>query len=138
MDRRIEAAEAYVQALRTGEGSAAERAAAFLAPDVVLLDGKQELTARGRVMPRITGWWPFTAKYRRGAWSEPRLDGEHVAITGELPAPGAGPAKMDIRFAFNQEGLIRQVQYAGTPAPTLETNEIPAFVKGIIDPARMN
>src|SRR5438477_13155971 len=90
VDRRLEAADAYVQALRTGEGSAAAHAAAFLAPDVALLDGKQELTGRDRVLPRITGWWPFTGKYRRGAWSDPRTDGDMVVITGELSPPGAG------------------------------------------------
>lgn len=138
VNARLEAAEAYVQALRTGEGSAADRAAAFLAPDVVLVDGSRELTGRDRVLPRITGWWPFTAKYRRGAWSEPRLDGESAVVTSELPAPGAGPASIEIRFSFNSEDRVSHVQYQSKQAPTLETNEIPDFVKGIVDPARMN
>ena len=37
--KRVEAAEAYVKALKSGEGSASERASKVLASDVVLSTG---------------------------------------------------------------------------------------------------
>jgi hypothetical protein len=137
-DRRIDAARAYVLSLRTGEGSAAERAAAFLAVDVALVDGKTEYRGRDAVVQRITGWWPFTAKYRRGSWSEPEPDGESVVVRGELPPPGAGPGSIEIRFSFNGEEQVRTVEYLSTPAAGIKTSVIPGFVKAIVDPARMN
>ncbi|MFI5266215.1 MAG: pyridoxamine 5'-phosphate oxidase family protein [Chloroflexota bacterium] len=138
VSKRIQAAEAYVQALRTGEASAAERADAFLAGDVVLVDGKAEFSGRDKVLQRITGWWPFTAKYRRGAWTAPREDGDGVTVTAELPPPGAGPASIAIRFTFDGVDLIRRVEQGGKPAPSETTDAIPDFVKGLVDSARMN
>ncbi|HVA24861.1 MAG TPA: hypothetical protein VMW62_10760 [Chloroflexota bacterium] len=136
--KRIDAAVAYVQALRTGETSAAERAARFLADDVVLVDGKSEFGGHDKVLRRITGWWPFTSKYRRGAWSQPREEGDGVSVAGELPPPGAGPTSIEIRFAFDGQDRIRRVEHVGKPAPDQHTNVIPDFVKALVDPARMN
>jgi len=138
VSRRTEAAEAYVLALRTGEASAAARAGELLAPDVELIDGKASFRGREQVLQRITGWWPFTAKFRRGAWSAPREEGDAVIVSGELPPPGAGPAAIEVRLAFDGEDRIRRVEYAGTPGVTQTTNVIPDFVKALVDPARMN
>lgn len=121
---RVAAAQAYVLALRTGEGSAADRAAPCLAAGVVLLDGKAEYRGRDQVLRRITGWWPFTAKYRRGAWSEPVEAGETVTIRAELPPTGAGPASLELRFEFDAEDRIRQVDMTGVPAPGQTTDVI--------------
>jgi len=136
--RRVEAAEAYLLALRTGEASAAAKAAECLADDAVLVDGKQQFEGRDAVARRITGWWPFTAKYRRGAWSLAAEEGQQVVVHGELPPPGAGPAGIDIRFSFDGEDRISRVEYKGVPAPVQESEQIPDFVKTIVDPARMN
>jgi hypothetical protein len=138
VSKRVQAAEAYIQSLRSGEGSAADRAAASLAAAVVLLDGKQEYRGRDAVLQRITGWWPFTGKYRRGAWSSPREEGETVVVTGELPSPGAGPASIEVRFSFDGEDKIVRVEQTGRAEPPLTSDVIPDFIKGLIDPARMN
>lgn len=138
MSRRTEAAEAYVLALRTGEASNAARAGELLAAEVELVDGKTTFRGQDQVLQRITGWWPFTAKYRRGAWSAPREEGNAVTVSGELPPPGAGPAAIEVRFTFDGEDRIRRVEYAGTPGVTERTNVIPDFVKALVDPARMN
>ncbi|HLG73490.1 MAG TPA: hypothetical protein VK009_23975 [Chloroflexota bacterium] len=138
VDKRIEAAEAYVQALRLGEASGAERAARFLAPDIVLVDGKQEYTGAEQVLRRITGWWPFTGRYRKGAWSDPAAEGEQVVVTAELPPPGAGPAKLEIRFSFDGQDRISRTEYRATPGALETTDRIPDFVKSLLDTARMN
>ena len=138
VNKRVEAAEAYVQALRTGEASAAERAATFLAADVELVEGKATFRGQVQVLQRITGWWPFTAKYRRGAWSPAHEVDGNVVVSGQLPSPGAGPASIEVRLAFDAEDRIVRVEHNGTPAPTQTTSTIPDFVKGLVDPARMN
>ena len=47
-DTYIRAAENYVQAMRTGEGSAARQATAFLADDVVLVAGGERIAGARR------------------------------------------------------------------------------------------
>ena len=47
MSSSIQAVEAYVKALRTGEPSAARRASQFLADDVILATGQDEIAGYG-------------------------------------------------------------------------------------------
>ena len=45
-NRQVRAVENYVQAMRTGEGSAARQAADYLADDVVLVAGGDEVVGK--------------------------------------------------------------------------------------------
>jgi hypothetical protein len=62
-DTYIRAAESYIQAMRTGESSAARQATAYLADDVVLIAGGERTLSRDQVSARITGQWPMTPVY---------------------------------------------------------------------------
>jgi hypothetical protein len=140
-DSRVRAVEAYVQALKTGAPSAAERAAQYLAPDVVLRAGPQEHAGRAAVAQRITGQWPLTPTYVYGAWSDPRPDGDRLTVHADFPAMGAAPATVDLSFAFDPEDRIVQVEQTtvmqGTP-PAPVTDTIPDFVRGIVNSALAN
>ena len=82
MSKRIEAAEAYARAMRTGEFPAVEQAEKALADDVKLngatVWGRQGATVEGKkdVLYRITGVWPNTPVYRRGFWGFPKEEGD--------------------------------------------------------------
>jgi hypothetical protein len=136
---RASAVEAYVQAMRTGEGSAAARASTFLAPDVVLSTGREEVGGRDEVARRITGQWPLTPVYLHGSWSAPRVDGDAVTMRAEFGMFGAAPKAVDLRFSFDAEERISRVEQrteAATPPPTTDT--IPDFVRGLINGALAN
>src|SRR4051812_19633301 len=109
MDQRMRAAEAYVTALRTGEGSAVQALAPRVAKDVVLTGatvwGHQGATVEGydEVMRRVTGVWPNTPVYVKGFWSEPKLEGDKVKVDVTFPGMGAAPAAMHLAFSFNDQ-----------------------------------
>lgn len=139
LDARFAAARAYAQSLRTGEGSAAERAAAFLAPDVVLVAGRDEVRGRDAVLKRISGWWPFTYKYTRGVWSNPREGNGQIVVSARLAELGAGPALVTLTFWFDEQDLISRVeQVNGAVPPAAVTDTIPDFVKPLVDQATPN
>ena len=56
----MRAVESYVQAMRTGEGSASRQAGRCLADSVVLVIGEEEVVGKELVLQRITGQWPMT------------------------------------------------------------------------------
>jgi hypothetical protein len=145
MDRRTQAVEAYVKALRTGEASATERAATFLAPDVVLDtvgahmwgNGHEEFDGYDATVKMITGIGVMTGIYRTAAWSMPRPDGDHMGVTAEYG--GSLLSSTSLTFAFDAADRItriEQVNVGGTPAQA--TDRIPDFVKGIINSALAN
>src|SRR5438477_12035148 len=108
-NKRVEAAEAYVKALKTGEGSAAERAAKHLAPDVVLSAGQSEFKGYDAVLQRITGQWPNTPIYQYGGWTEPRQDGDRLAVHADFPPMGGGVLAIDLDFTFNAADRMRRI-----------------------------
>src|SRR5262245_53660730 len=136
VDRRIRAVEAYVQAVRTGAPSAAERAGQHLAPSVVLAAGPQEFSGRAAVVRRITGQWPWTSTYGRASWSDPRADGDRLTVHGEFPPMGASPATVDLTFTFDPDDQISRVDQVtamqGVPPPPA-TDAIASFVRGIVN-----
>jgi hypothetical protein len=71
--------------MRTGEGSAARQAAAFLADDVVLIGGGERIVGRAQVAGRTTGQWPMTPVYYRATWSTPTVD-DHTVKVEATPA----------------------------------------------------
>jgi hypothetical protein len=68
---QVRAPESYIQAMRTGEGSAARQAARYLAEDIVLITATEQIDGREEVLRRITGQWPMTPVYYRAAWPSP-------------------------------------------------------------------
>jgi Pyridoxamine 5'-phosphate oxidase len=139
MSSRTEAAEAYVKALRTGESSATQLAGQYLADDVVLATGQDEVTGHANVLKRITGQWPLTSVFVHAGFSAPREEDGQVKIDAEFPPMGAAPQKLSLSFSFNGSDKIKRVeqqQQAAPPQPPAET--LPGFVRGIINGALAN
>ena len=96
MNKRLQAAEAYVLAMRTGEFPAVAEASKALAKDVKLTGatvwGRSGATVEGHdeVLYRITGVWPNTPVYVRGYWSEAKEDGDKVKVDCHVPGHGRG------------------------------------------------
>ena len=136
---RIKAAERYIRALRSGEGSAAQRAAPHLAGDVVLTSGNSELKGYDAVLAHITGLWPNTAVYLMGGWGDPVSDGDQVVVVAEFPAFGAGAAGMTVTFGFNDEDQIQTVLETPRSNPRPEPQkEIPLATRGLLNSALAN
>jgi hypothetical protein len=139
MSSRIQAAEAYIKALRTGEPSATQVASQFLADDVVLATGNDEIVGHANVLKRITGQWPLTPVFQHAGFSAPREEDGQVKTEGELPPMGAAPQKLSLTFSFNGSEKIKRIeqqQQGAPPQPPSET--IPGFVRGIINGALNN
>jgi hypothetical protein len=138
MSSRTQAAEAYIKALRTGEPSATQAASQFLADDVVLATGNDEITGRDNVLKRITGQWPLTPVFQHAGFSVSEDSGQ-IKGEGEVPPMGAAPQKISLTFSFDGDSKIKRIeqqQQAAPPQPPSET--IPGFVKGIINGALNN
>jgi hypothetical protein len=139
MSSRIQAAEAYVKALRTGEPSATQAASQYLADDVVLATGQDEITGHANVLKRITGQWPLTPVFVHAGFSAPREQDGQVKVDADFPPMGAAPQKLSLTFSFNGSDKIKRVeqqQQAAPPQPPSET--LPGFVRGIINGALAN
>jgi hypothetical protein len=145
MDARVRAVEAYLKALRTGEASATENAARYLAPDVVLDtvgahmwgNGHEEFKGYDETLKMISGIGVMTGVYRTAPWSNPTPDGDGtLKLNAEI---GGLIVSSSLTFHFNDRNQItriEQVNKGGSPAPA--TDRIPEFVKGIVNSALAN
>src|ERR1700690_2402274 len=81
--RRLAAIEAVLRAVRTGENSAAEEAAATFAPSIVLSSNGKDVSGLDAVTDRLNGQWPLTPVYLKGEWSdlEPSAGGARISAT---------------------------------------------------------
>jgi hypothetical protein len=139
MSSRTQAAEAYVKALRTGEASATQLAGQYLADDVVLAAGADEVVGHANVLKRITGQWPLTSVFVHAGFSAPREEDGQVKIDAEFPPMGAAPQRLSLSFAFNGSDKIKRVEQQQQAAPPVAPAEIlPGFVRGIINGALAN
>jgi hypothetical protein len=139
MSTRTQAAEAYVKALRTGESSAAQLASQYLADDVVLATGQDEISGHANVLKRITGQWPLTSVFQHAGFTAPREEDDTVRVEAEFPPMGAAPQTLTLTFSFNGCDKIKRVeqqQQAAPPQPPAQT--VPGFVRGIINGALAN
>jgi hypothetical protein len=139
MSSRTQAAEAYVKALRTGEPSATQQASQYLADDVVLATGQDEITGHDNVLKRITGQWPLTPVFQHAGFSAPQEEDGKVKVEAEFPPMGAAPQKLSLTFSFNGSDKIKRVeqQQQGAP-PQPPAEKLPGFVRGIINGALAN
>lgn len=133
---RIEAAQAYVDALRTGVPALGKAAGQHLAPNVTVQVGNQKIEGREEAERRITGVWPQTPVYRKGSWQAPREEGDKVLVHASMPPFGAGVQSVDLSFSFNNAGEITSVQQTNTNnVPAYETDVMPEFVKARVNRA---
>jgi pyridoxamine 5'-phosphate oxidase-like protein len=138
MSSRTQAAEAYIKALRTGEPSATQAASQYLAADVVLATGNDEVSGRDNVVKRITGQWPLTPVFQHAGFSTPVEEDGHVTAEGELPPMGAAPQKISLNFAFDGDSKIKRIEQKQQAAGPQQFETIPSFVRGIINGALNN
>jgi hypothetical protein len=139
MSSRTQAAEAYVKALRTGEPSATQLASQYLADDVVLATGQDEISGHDNVLKRITGQWPLTSVFVHAGFAAPREENGQVKVDAEFPPMGAAPQKLSLTFSFDGGGKINRVEQAQQGAPPQPASEVlPGFVRGIINGALAN
>jgi len=107
MSSRTQAAEAYIKALRTGEPTATQAASQYLAEDVVVATGNDEITGHANVLKRITGQWPLTLVFQHAGFSAPQETNGQVKAEGELPPMGAAPQKISLTFTFDGDKIKR-------------------------------
>jgi hypothetical protein len=138
MSSRTQAAEAYIKALRTGEPSATQAASQYLADDVVLATGNDEVTGHANVLKRITGQWPLTPVFQHAGFSTPQESNGTVVAEGELPPMGAAPQKIALTFSFDGSGKIKRIEQKQQAASAQTFETIPGFVRGIINGALNN
>jgi hypothetical protein len=138
-DPRITAAEAYVKSIRTGELSASQSLGPFLASNVVLSTGAEEVNGHDAVLTRASGKWAHTDGLWRAGWSTPRIEGEQVVIDADFSPMPVGPASMSFRFSFTTDGKIARIEQQTTGRPTVPaTDSIPLDVRALINNARVN
>jgi hypothetical protein len=138
-DNRVAAVHAYVKALRTGEHSAAAQVSPLLAPDAVLVGGKQDSEGHDEVLNKVTGQWPNTPTYLVAAWSEVAADGDRLKTTGSISGLGAAPAAINLTFSFNAAGQISRVEQEIVPqTPPAPSDKMPDVVKSMVNGALAN
>lgn len=139
MDRRARAAESYIQAMRTGEGSAAAQASPFLAENVALVAGADRVEGRAEVLKRITGQWPMTPVYYRAIWSSPIVDDHQVRVTASSRDSFAPVPEFELVFKFDAAGLIERVEHNPIERATpVITDTIPDFARTYVNNALAN
>ncbi|HEY3060526.1 MAG TPA: pyridoxamine 5'-phosphate oxidase family protein [Chloroflexota bacterium] len=146
MNSRVRAVEAYLKALRTGEASATEQAARYLARDVVLDtvgahmwgNGPEHFSGYDAVLPMISGIGVMTGVYRSAPWSDPRPDGDgRLTVVADLG--GGLLSSSTLTFSFNDQDQITRVEQVNVGGkPPAPTDRIPDFVKGIVNSALAN
>jgi hypothetical protein len=138
-NRRVEAVEAYVKAFRTGEHSAADKVAGYLADDVVLVGGRQDSSGKQEVLKYITGQWPNTPTYLQAAWSEIEPDGDQLKVGAKISGLGAAPAGVNLTFSFNAADQISRVEQEIVPQTSATpTDKLPDFAKAMVNNALAN
>jgi hypothetical protein len=138
IDVRVEAADAFVQALRTGTVSSATRAARFLADDVVFVNGKQELRGVEDVRQDLQTKFPRQPTYERGHWSYPTPDGDDLVVTGRFPDLGSTPEHVTLRFSFDTARRIARAEHATARDAAQVVDSIPADVRSAVSNALAN
>lgn len=138
-DMRVRAAEAVTRSIKSGERSASIRAAEHLADDVVLDTGREQVAGKNAVLERISGIWAFTPIFQRGAWPEPKADGDKLTVAGTFPDLGAAPSAMNLTFSFNGDSKISHIQQETVlGGPPQQVEEIPDHIRGQLNSALFN
>ena len=146
MNKRVQAVEAYVKALRTGEASATANAARFLAPNVVLDtvgahmwgNGPEHFEGYDAVLRTITGIEVMTQLYRGAGWPAPEPDGpDKLKVVANLG--GGLLSSATLTFTFNSSDQITHIEQVNAPGqPGPATDVLPDYVQGIVNSALAN
>ncbi len=137
-ERRLDALDAVLRSLRTGEFTAAQEARAAFAPTVVYRSGANEFAGVDAVLERLNGQWPLTPVYAQGEWSEPELVGESARVSATFPTFGTIRAyALTVTFdgADRITLLDETVTMYPSPAPS---SHIPPVVRTAINGALAN
>jgi hypothetical protein len=138
-DGGVRAAECWVQAMRTGEGSAATQLAGHLAADVVLVAGGEEVAGKAEVLRRVTGQWPMTPVYYRATWSAPVVADGKVRVTAESREVFAPVPKFELCFTLNDAGELARVEQIPLERATPQTTDVmPEYVQTHVNNALAN
>jgi len=130
MATKAEAAQAYVDALRTGLHKLGKEAGKYLAKDVVVQVGNQKIEGKDEAERRVTGVWPNTPVLRKGSWRAPVEEDGKVKVHASMPPFGAGVEGVDLTFSFNDKGEISEiVQQNVSTKPRYEADVMPPFVQ---------
>jgi hypothetical protein len=146
MSERLDAAEALVRSIRTGEHSASVALGPYLSDDVVLeangpMPGAPTLTIRGRaeVFQRLSGNWAVTYALRHARWTTPVDTGGAVKIEASFDyLGGVVPAALVVTIAFDTTNKISRVEQKYTPRQAQPTEIIPPGARPLINNARTN
>src|SRR3954462_15077872 len=112
--------EAIVQALRTGEASAALYAGRQLADDVRFVTAFQkEFAGRDAVVERLTGQWPMTSGLARGSWEIVEEQPDRFIARGDFAHVGAAPAEYGLTIRFDEKGMIATIEESMARKPAL-------------------
>jgi hypothetical protein len=134
---RVEAVEAIVRSMRTGEHAAAVRMSALLSPDVELSSMIGGARRRDDVVHRLSGQWAFTPVFARGVWTRPSSrDDDAIVVEGTFPLLGAAPRRLSMSVAFDASGLVSRIdQVWEMPESAEEVHELPDHVASSLDRA---
>jgi hypothetical protein len=129
MATKIEAAQAYIDAVRTGVPALGKAARPHLADNIVVSAGPNKIEGADEAERRITGVWPNTAVMRKGSWRAPVEEDGKVKVHASMPPFGAGIQAVDFTFSFNDQNQITEVvQQNINNVPSYETDSLPKFV----------
>lgn len=137
MDRKRDAAEAVLAAIRTGEYSAARRAERYLAAAPVFRWSRGEATGREAVFDRLVGQWALTPALAGGLWEiTAGADDRHRIIRGRFPGKGAVPEDYRLTLEFDTDDRLLGITESFTfPKPPTAAPAMPAYVRRCIDHA---
>ena len=131
--------EAVVQALRTGESSAAIHAGHQLADDARFITAfHKEIVGRDAIVARLTGQWPVTSALARGNWDYSEDQSGAIIVRGEFAHVGAAPAEYALTVRFNAAGLIATIEESMARKPPVSGDRMSAVVRRRIDRALLD
>jgi hypothetical protein len=117
-------AEAVVQALRTGEISAARTALAGVTSDVTMTSRGQTFSGKDGVLDRLAGLWPMMLALRSADWTFENK-GDAIIAHATFGSIGASPDSYDLAIGYDSAGLITKiVETFKQPAPSEPTQEM--------------
>ena len=107
----------------------------LLTEDATYTSSRGTVTGRDAAMKYMAGPTAFTF-YQKGAWSEPKLDGDAIEVVA-VPEPGAVGSTLRCHFTGNRISLL-QDQALGRPAVEQKGIKLPPEIKALINEAAAN
>lgn len=136
--RRLDAFDAVLRSLRTGENTAVEEAKAAFAPSVSYHSGNVDVSGMDAVVDRLNGQWPLTPVYAKGEWTEPEEVDGALRISARFPTFGSIKGYA-LKVSFDGSDRITRLDETVEmyPPPTA-TDALPAVVRTAINGALAN